>query len=316
MNRDERKQTYISLCNQGKITGLFMQPWWLDAVGDWEPALAIRNGQVVGAMPYSLGRRWGIATIGMPTLTHHLRIWMDKPPDISDHKWLTREKQIIWLLIDDLPSYGYFSMVFEENSFNNWLPFHWKGFRQEMRYTFVIDRMDESSLEQHINRNLKRNLKEAAADITIKREVDINSFYEICKNTYQRQKMKMPYSLDRFSKLDQAINTQSTGLKMGAYSASGELVAVACMVWDSDRAYYLIAGDNQKGRKSGASILLCREALRIAFEERKVNTFDFCGSMLESITEIRRQFGSRPEPLMKIFKARYKWLDMLYSLTR
>ena len=316
MNLGERKKIYVSLCEQGKINGLFMQPWWLDATGEWSVALAFRNEQVVGAMPYAPERKWGISTIGMPAMTHHLRLWMDKPPDISDHKWLTREKQIIWLLIDDLPSYGYFSMVFEEQSFNNWLPFHWRAFRQEMRYTFVIDRMDEQALDQHINRNLKRNIKEASADLALKRDVGGKEFYEMCSNTYRRQKMDMPYSSERFSKMDSAVMAHDSGMKLGAYDKQGNLVAVSYLLWDSDRAYYLLAGDNETGRHSGASILLCREALRIAFEEKQVETFDFCGSMLESISEVRRQFGARPEPLMKIFKARYRWLDVLYSLTR
>ena len=316
MNRDERKKIYTTLCEQGKITGLFMQPWWLDATGPWDIALAVRNEQVVGAMPYASRRRWGISTIGMPALTHHLRIWMDKPPDISAHKWLTREKQIIWLLIDDLPSYGYYSMVFEEDSFNNWLPFHWKGFTQEMRYTFVIDRMDEAALDQQINRNLKRNIKEAAADLHIRREVDRDVFFDMCHQTYKRQKMAMPYSKALFSDMDMAITAHDAGTKLSAYLRDGSLVAVAYLLWDNDRAYYLLAGDNDAGRHTGASILLCREALRIAFEERKVSTFDFCGSMLESITDIRRQFGAQAVPLMKIFKARHKVLQVLYSLTR
>jgi hypothetical protein len=316
MNREERKKIYTSLCDQGKVTGLFMQPWWLDATGEWDVALAVRNDQVVGAMPYAPGRRWGISTIGMPAMTHHLEIWMDKPPDISEHKWLTREKQIIWLLIDDLQAYGYFSMVFQEESFNNWLPFHWKGFRQEMRYTFTIDRMDPTALDQHINRNLKRNIKEASGDIDIRMMTDAPSFYLMCKQTYQRQKMNMPYSENLFSKIDQAIIKHNAGIKLGAYDSGGNLLAVSFLLWDSKCAYYLLAGDNDAGRQSGASILLCREALRMAFEERQIQTFDFCGSMLESISDVRRQFGARPKPLMKIFKAKYKWLDVLYSLTR
>lgn len=316
MNREERKKIYISLCEKGKITGLFMQPWWLDAIGEWEVSLAVRNDQVVGAMPYAPGQKWGIPTIGMPAMTHHLQIWMDKPHDISEHKWLTREKQIIWLLIDDLPSHGFFSMVFEERSFNNWLPFHWKGFRQEMRYTFVIDQMNANDLDQQINRNLKRNIKEAAADLTIKRDVSEQMFFGMCRNTYKRQKMDMPYSVDLFSAIDKAIMSQEAGVKLGAYDKQDRLVAVSYLLWDADKAYYLLAGDDESGRHAGASILLCREALRISFEEKQLHTFDFCGSMLESISDVRRQFGARPEPLMKIFKARYKWLDVLYSLTR
>lgn len=312
----EQKKIYKALCDQGKVTALFMQPWWLDATGAWEVALAIRNEQVVGAMPYAPGRRWGIQTIGMPALTHHLQLWMDKPPDVTEHKWLTREKQIIWLLIDDLQPYGYFSMVFEEKSFNNWLPFHWKGFRQEMRYTFVIDRMDQDSLDQQINRNLKRNIKEAIGGVDIREMTDVTSFYAMCKHTYQRQKMSMPYSEELFSKVDQAIIENIAGIKLGAYDKVGKLIAVSYVLWDSKRAYYLLAGDDDAGRQSGASILLCREALRIAFEEKHLSQFDFCGSMLESISDVRRQFGARPVPLMKIFKAKYKWLDVLYSLTR
>lgn len=316
MTSEQRKAMYHELCDQGKIKGLFMQPWWLEACGPWDVAIAIRNQQVVGAMPFATGRRWGISLITMPVLTHHLRLWIDKPPDISDHKWLTREKQMIWLLIDDLPAHGFFSMVFEADSFNNWLPFHWKGFKQEMRYTFVIDHADSATLDQQINRNLKRNIKEASGDLIIKKEVDAKVFFEMCKNTYKRQRMDMPYSFEVFSNMDSAINAHYAGVKLGAYDQYGRLTAVSYLLWDHDRAYYLLAGDDDAGRQHGASILLCREALRIAFEEKQVKTFDFCGSMLEPITEIRRQFGAHPVPLMKIFKARYKWLDVLYSLTR
>jgi lipid II:glycine glycyltransferase (peptidoglycan interpeptide bridge formation enzyme) len=126
----------------------------------------------------------------------------------------------------------------------------------------------------------------------------------------------MPYTFETFTRLDKAITTHNAGIKFGAYNADRVLVAVSYLLWDQNTAYYFLAGDNDEGRSSGASILLCREALRIAFEERKIKSFDFCGSMLEPVSEIRRQFGARTVPLMKIFKARYKWLDILYTITR
>jgi hypothetical protein len=133
MTIDERKKSYHALCEQGKITSLFNQPWWLEATGPWDVSLGTRNEQVVGAMPFAVGRRMGMSYLGMPAMTHHLRLWMDKPDDISDHKWLSREKEIIGSILEALPSFGYFSLVFDEKSFDNWLPFHWKKFRQEMR---------------------------------------------------------------------------------------------------------------------------------------------------------------------------------------
>lgn len=314
MNRENRKDEYKNLVEKKKITSIFIQPWWLDATGPWDVSLAFRNNQAIGAMPFGIRKKWGLTYLGMPALTHHLKIWMDKPPDITDHKWLTREKQIIWALIEDLPPHGFFSMVFSEKSFDNWLPFHWKGFRQEMRYTFVIDHTDDIDLQ--INRNLKRNIRAANEEITIRKDVDLQLFFSICKNAYRRQKMPMPYAYDIFTKIDASVAAHQAGIKLGAYNSGNELIAVAYLLWDNDTAYYFLAGDNDEGRNSGASILICREALRIAFEERKVNTFDFCGSMLEPITEMRRQFGARTVPLMKIFKANHRWLDLIYKITR
>jgi hypothetical protein len=316
MNRQERISQYKKLCEQGKISNLFNQPWWLDATGEWDVVFGLRNEQVVGAFPYAVGKRMGIKTIGMPALTHHLRLWMDKPPDISDHKWLTREKQIIWSMIDQLPGYGFFSMVFDERSFDNWLPFHWKGFRQEMRYTFVIDQVAPDILDQQLNRNLKRSLKLEGYKIRLTKEVSADDFYALCHNTYKRQNMKMPFSKTLFEKIDQAIQKNNAGIKIGELNPQGKLIAASYLLWDKDTAYYFLAGDNEEGREIGASIVLCRQALRIAFEEKNLQHFDFCGSMLESITEMRRQFGARAVPLMKIFKAKWKWLDILYSLTR
>jgi hypothetical protein len=316
MNLEERKSNYRAIIEQGKIPALFMQPWWLDATGSWDVSLAFRNDRLIGAMPYAVGRRWGIPYIGMPKLTQHLQIWMDKPPDIKEHKWLTREKQIIWSLIDFLPTYGFFSMVFAENSFDNWLPFYWRGFRQEMRYTFIIDHNDDNTFDPDINRNLKRNIRHATEEIRIVNEVNADAFYNLCQNTFKRQKLSMPYTFETFTRMDQAISIHHAGIKLGALNTEGMLVAVSYLLWDHNTAYYFLAGDNDEGRSSGASILLCHEALRIAFEEQKVRSFDFCGSMLEPISEIRRQFGARTVPLMKIFKAKYKWLDILYTITR
>jgi hypothetical protein len=316
MTFEDRKRNYHALCEQGRITSLFNQPWWLEATGPWDVSLGTRNEQIVGAMPFATRRRMGMSYLGMPQLTHHLRLWIDKPMDISDHKWLAREKEIISSLLDELPSFGYFSLVFDEKSFDNWLPFHWKKFRQEMRYTFVLDHADAETIDQQINRNLKRNLREAEEEIMVNREVKANTFHDLCNDTYARQKMKMPYSREFFCKLDEAVIKYDAGIKIGALNKRGEYIAVSYLLWDADTAYYFLAGDNEEGRVNAASIVLCREAIQIAFEEKKVKTFDFCGSMLEPVTDMRRQFGAHVVPLMKIFKSKWKLLDGIYSMTR
>ena len=98
-------------------------------------------------------------------------------------------------------------------------------------YTFVIDRMEEEALDQHINRNLKRNIKEASAGLAIQRQVDAKTFYEMCSNTYKRQKMDMPYSFTLFSNVDAAVLSRGNGIKLGACDLRGKLVA--CLLYTS-----------------------------------------------------------------------------------
>jgi hypothetical protein len=128
--------------------------------------------------------------------------------------------------------------------------------------------------------------------------------------------MKSPYTFEEFQRIMSAIEKHDAGTLIGCYSASDELLAVASVVWDKDRAYYFLSGETESGREQSASLYLCREAQRISFEERKVKVFDFCGSVLEPVTEVRRQFGAKSVPLMRIYRARWKWLDVLYRLAR
>ncbi|HJW29480.1 MAG TPA: GNAT family N-acetyltransferase, partial [Saprospiraceae bacterium] len=112
------------------------------------------------------------------------------------------------------------------------------------------------------------------------------------------------------------ITSQEAGIRLGAYDRQSNLVAVSWLLWDKERAYYFIAGDTDPGRAASAGILLCQEAIRLAFEEKKVMKFDFCGSMIEPVTDMRRQFGAKAEGLMKIYRSKWKIWELAYTLSR
>ena len=65
------------------------------------------------------------------------------------------------------------------------------------------------------------------------------------------------------------------------------------LVWDRNAAYYLMAGYREKGAGGGASLLVW-EALK--FASTVVDTFDFQGSMIESIDRFFRGFGAMHVP--------------------
>ena len=72
-----------------------------------------------------------------------------------------------------------------------------------------------------------------------------------------------------------------------AVDAKDQVVASVYLVWDRNAAYYLMAGYREQGAGGGASLLVW-EALK--FASTVVDTFDFQGSMIESIDRFFRGF--------------------------
>src|ERR1700681_2857335 len=53
---------------------IFHEKWWLDAVapGSWREVVCIRNGQVVGSLPFEELSQSGLTSCAMPQATHTL----------------------------------------------------------------------------------------------------------------------------------------------------------------------------------------------------------------------------------------------------
>jgi hypothetical protein len=61
-------------------------------------------------------------------------------------------------------------------------------------------------------------------------------------------------------------------------------------------------GEDPTYRKSGAGILLAWEAIRYSKIELGVKRFNFEGSMVESVEEVRRSFGALQTPYFELNK--------------
>jgi hypothetical protein len=85
-----------------------------------------------------------------------------------------------------------------------------------------------------------------------------------------------------------------------AQDAQGRLHAAAYIVWDEQAAYYLMGGADPELRTSGATSLLMWEAIK--FASTVTQTFDFEGSMIESIERFFRAFGAKQKRYFRVSK--------------
>jgi lipid II:glycine glycyltransferase (peptidoglycan interpeptide bridge formation enzyme) len=292
-------ETYRRLCRTAADLPLFSQDWHLDAVsgdGEWNVALVRRDGRVIASLPYCIKRKWGFRYIYMPHFTKTMG-----PYIAPEYRGTSGERRIMEELIGQLPEVDGFKQDFHY-SISNWLPFHWRGYRQTTRYTYLLDVGDLNGVFDGINRNMRRNIQKAERQLTVTYEGSLEDFYRINRMSFERQGIPIPYSFEMLRRHDEALAAHNARQIFFAIDDRQRIHSAAYLVWDRRSSYYHLAGDDPELRHSGAGIFLIWKAIQYTNEQLGLPTFDFEGSMIRNIEHIRSQFGARQQPYHRVWK--------------
>ncbi len=305
----DNRETYHAFCsNHAGHLPLFYQDWYLDAVcgeGTWGAAMVKDGEQVVGIWPWFQKKRFGFSYLAMPLFTKFMGPWI--VPGTGDHR-----QQLRWIqeLAGQLPKVDGIKADCHYQ-FNNWLPLYWQGFRQTTRYSYQLDlTLPLDDLHSGLNRNMRRNIKNAAKVLEIEAIEDPAFFYRMNSLSFQRQRIRPPYSFTDFQRHDAALRQNGVRHMYLARDEQGNVHSVAYLIWDRQSVYYHLSGDDPEYRDSGSGILMIWEAIRYGKEVLGLPTFDFEGSMMKKVGAIRRQFGATPVPYSRI----WRYNSRLYAL--
>lgn len=305
----DNRETYHAFCrDHAAQLPVFYQDWYLDAVckdGTWGAAMVEDGDQVVGIWPWFRKKRFGFTYLAMPLFTKFMGPWI--VPGTGDHR-----QQLRWIqeLAGQLPKVDCIKADCHYQ-FANWLPLYWQGFRQTTRYSYQLDlTRDLGELRKGLNRNMRRNIKNAASLVTVSGLDDPELFYRINTLSFERQDLRIPYSFADFLRHDAALRQKGGRHMYVARDEQGNVHSVAYLIWDRQSVYYHLSGDDPDYRDSGSGILMIWEAIRYAKEELQLPVFDFEGSMMKAVGAIRRQFGATPVPYSRI----WKYDSRLYAL--
>ena len=281
---------------------LFQQPWWLDAVapGAWDAAIVTKDGEIVGRLPYVRMRRFGLTILGQPLLTQFLGPWI-KPGTGKAHTQLDREHEIMRDLIAALPRHDVF-MQECHHSITNCLPFYWQGFSESVRYTYILDELDDlDAIWAGFRKTVRTHIRRAEQEVVIRAIDDVEPFIALNRMSYERQRITMPYSAELIRRLDAACSARGVRRILLAEGADGTPHAAVYVVWDAESAYSLMSGNNPHLRSSGAISLLRWEAIK--FARQVTRRFDFEGSMLQPVERFFRTFGGRQVQFVRLMHA-------------
>jgi hypothetical protein len=271
---------------------LFQQPWWLDAVapGSWDTAEVVKDGEIVGRLPFVRKRRFGLTILSQPELTPHLGPWIKRGTG-EVHTQLEREDEILRGLIAALPKHDIFVQSFH-HSMNSYLPLYGLGFIQTVNYTYVIDDLtDHDKIWHGFRENVRGHIRKAQRQVIVRPTEDIEAFIALNRMTFARQGISPAYSADTIRRLDAACGARGVRRIFLAEDADGAAHAALYLIWDSESAYTVMSGSDPRLRDSGAISLLRWEAIQYASDVTR--RFDFEGSMLQPIERFVRAFGAR-----------------------
>jgi len=300
---------YDELVQKSSQGSIYCQRWWLDAVAPEQyTILTVRErDQLIAAWPITAREERAGWDIIMPPLTQKLGI-LFRPSNARYAEALSQEHDLCTRLIRSLPSFVRFNQRFHE-TFTNWLPFHWTGFEQTTRYTYVLDDISTSTaLWSEMRSQVRNKIRKAEkAGIALDPDVALGEFLDLHDLVFKRQGIPVPVPRETIYRLDETLSSMSRRRILGARDSHGRLHAGAYIVWDNGVAYYIMGGSDPSLRKSGAHTLVLWQA--IVSSADIASAFDFEGSMLQSVESVCRGFGGKQRPFFAIRKDTQPWVS-------
>jgi len=287
------KDKYREFCKIEKTIPIFSKDWWLDAAcgeNNWDVILIERNGEIIASFPYFSKKKFGLKVLTMPKLTQKIGPWIRYPNGITLSEKLSHEKKIFSELIKKLPKHDLFRQNFNY-TITNWLPFYWLGFEQTTRYKYLIeDLSDLNKVFLNIEKDQGRCILKAQKQLEVYSSNDLLALYKLVGFVFRRQNKNIPYTFEYLSMIDSACVMNNSRIILFAKDNFNNIHAGLYIVFDDISAYGLVSGFDRKFKKSNARSLLLWEGIR--YSSKRVNIFDFQGSMLEGVEEHFRSFGA------------------------
>jgi len=269
---------------------LFCRSWWLKvAAPDIRVLGYFDRGRLIAGIPLFFKKRLGVKFCAMPSLTQTWGVVIEPIEGKPVHQ-ITRQLEILTIFARHLAGEQVFLQRFHP-AIVNFLPFHWQGFRQVSRVTYVIEYLcDLDRVWAEMRENQRREIRKAEKRGIVVERCDSEIVAQNLAKTYGRQGLQSPANTDLLRLVHQAAHQNDAGECFAARDASGRVHAAAMLVWDRKRAYYLAGGGDPTLRTSGATALLLWKMMQFASGRSAI--FDFEGSQIPAVERFFRAFGA------------------------
>jgi hypothetical protein len=292
---------------------IFYQPVWLDVAAKdrWEIRFVEEQDKIVSVMPLV----WSSTDrnkLMMPALTPYLGPYFSG--ELTKEKNATKNSKIHKVLeefISSIPGCDYFEQCWHPES-NMWLPFLWEGYQQTTKYTYLLNIQDiDGDGTTNFRQNIKRDIKKATSKLSLETSDRPDDIITMVNKTFTRQKIMFPYDKEMLVNMISKLCDEKKGKIYLVRDNDSVVHSAAFIVWDNNKAYYILGGSNPDLRNSGSMSFLF---FNIFKETSKfVSQFDFEGSCVKNIERYFRGFGGQPVPYFQISKVNSRVMQLKHA---
>lgn len=270
----------------------------MDAVcvdSDWDVALAEdKDGNIIGALPFQVQRKWGVKAAFTPLVTPHSGPWYNRNTDKPLHQQISAYHQIVNQLAQQLDPFTYKNINLAPSD----LPGHawyWKGYQLHTRYTYRLIINSKEEVFAQCKNTIRTDIRNAEKDIEIAWVGSAEEFYDLIK-----RQVGGHYQLLSAPTVKNLFNLQKQfSLRVNKAIRGGKTMGMALFAIDGSDIYYLVGGRQTEGYNLGLTALLWDSITEHAGPDK---VLDFEGTMLKKVEPFFRRFGGVPTPYLNVVK--------------
>ncbi len=154
---------------------------------------------------------------------------------------------------------------------------------KEINYAYYFDLSED--IEAKMPKNMKTIIRKAGQnEIKIKKESNPQCFYDLFKETYERQQLAPPAQIEFFEKILDFLHENHKGEMWIAEMPTGEVAAAEIVIWDDKRAHRWSSASNADLKSHNSTSLLLYDI----FQDLKSRNFKQINLMAANTPKITK----------------------------
>ncbi len=264
----------------------------------WQAAIVQNETGWQAIMPFYLSKKWGMKALLQPLFAQYWGILFAAPAFDVQHRQIEWEKALIEQLLPLCEAAHLYAMHFSP-AFTYPHPFLWKGYQVAARYTQVLClEPAQDALFAHLAASLRRQIRKGASQaLQLGESTGVEDLLTLIRlNHAQGNRILDSFARDAetLGRIAAFLTTTGQGWLWHCCDEKGQILAAGIWAVFRGRMMYLIGAYHPDHRDRGAMSWLMWQAISRA-KERGLHTFDFEGSMIESIEHFFRKFNASYE---------------------